>query len=196
MNTINLVSSLPDKKEYKNTTSHKFKEDLISFFKDKNIINALEIGANHGHTTKVLSYISEKVYAIDWEEENIEYVKSVNKERDNIIAIQGNAYEDSTYKDINCKFDLVFIDCVHIYENVIADINRSLEYFNENKGIYLVFDDYGHPHPVTKGVKTAIDESINSGLKLERYIGEDKGYSFGENTTLIGNEGIILSYGI
>ena len=196
MNNIELINSLPDKKEYKNTTSHKFKKDLISFFENKEIINALEIGANHGHTTKVLSHLANKVYAIDWLTENIEYIKEVNKDRDNVEIIQGDAYVDSTYENINCKFDLVFIDCVHIYENVIADINRALQYFDEERGIYLVFDDYGHSHPVTRGVKKAIDESIQSGLKFETHIGEDKGYSFSNNSTLIGNEGIILSYGI
>ena len=102
-----LINSLPDKKEYKNTTSHKFKRDLMSFFEDKQINNALEIGANHGHTTKVLSHIANKVYAIDWLTENIEYIKEVNKDRSNVVVIQGDAYENLTYKDINCKFDLV-----------------------------------------------------------------------------------------
>ena len=86
-----LINSLPDKKEYKNTTSHKFKRDLMSFFEDKQINNALEIGANHGHTTKVLSHIANKVYAIDWLTENIEYIKEVNKDRSNVVVIQGDA---------------------------------------------------------------------------------------------------------
>jgi SAM-dependent methyltransferase len=192
----NIIKNLPDKTEYKNTTSHKFKKDLIDFCKDKKIDNALEIGANHGHTTNVLSYIANKVYALDYLLENVNFIKEVNKDRDNIIIVHGDAYDDLTYKDINCKFDLVFIDCVHTYDNAMADINRALEYFDENKGIYLVFDDYGHPHPVTQGVRKAVDDSINAGLKFEKHIGESKGYSFNDSTTLIGNEGIILSYGI
>jgi len=192
----NLLDNLPDKTEYKNTTTHQFKRDLIDFCKDKNIDNVLEIGANHGHTTNILSYIANKVYAVDHLLENINYIKEVNKDRDNIIPIHGDAYSDLTYRNINCKFDLVFIDCIHLYDNVIADINRALKYFDENKGIYLVFDDYGHPHPTTRQVKKAIDDSINFGLKFERHIGENKGYSCNASTTLIGNEGIILSYGI
>tara|TARA_R110001592_G_scaffold314659_1_gene590372 strand:+ start:14257 stop:14844 length:588 start_codon:yes stop_codon:yes gene_type:complete len=192
----NIINNLPDKTEYKNTTSHKFKKDLISFCKDKKIDNALEIGANHGHTTNVLSYIANRVYALDYLQENVNFIKEVNKDRDNITIIHGDAYDDLTYKDINCKFDLVFIDCVHTYDNVVADINRALKYFDENKGVYLVFDDYGHPHPITQGVRKAIDDSITSGLKFEKHIGENKGYSFNDSTTLIGNEGIILSYGV
>ena len=148
---INFINNLPDKTEYKNTTSHRFKKDIVDFFQSKNINNALEIGANHGHTTNILSYIADNVYAIDYLLENINFIKEVNKDRNNINIIHGDAYNDLTYKDINCKFDLVFIDCVHIYDNVIADINRALQFFDENKGIYLVFDDYGHPHPITQG---------------------------------------------
>ena len=70
----NLIHNLPDKTEYKNTTSHKFKKDLMGFCKDKNIDNALEIGANHGHTTNILSYIANKVYAVDHLLENINYI--------------------------------------------------------------------------------------------------------------------------
>lgn len=191
-----ILNKLPDKTEYKNTTSHKFKKDLIEFFKDKEIDNALEIGANHGHTTNILSYIATRVYAIDYLLENINFIKTVNHDRNNIIPIHGDAYNDITYKNIKCKFDLVFIDCIHTYDNVISDINRALQYFDVNRGIYLVFDDYGHPHPVTQGVRTAIDESIASGLTFERYLGETNGYAFNDSTTLIGNEGIVLSYGI
>ena len=114
---IDIINNLPDKTEYKNTTSHKFKKDLIDFCKDKNLDNVLEIGANHGHTTNVLSHLANKVYALDYLLENVNFIKEVNKDRDNIVIIQGDAYSDLTYKNINCKFDLVFIDCVHTYKN-------------------------------------------------------------------------------
>ena len=67
----NLIHKLPDKTEYKNTTSHKFKKDLMEFCENKKIDNVLEIGANHGHTTNILSYIANKVYAVDHLLENI-----------------------------------------------------------------------------------------------------------------------------
>jgi hypothetical protein len=51
----------------------------MEFCKDKKIDNVLEIGANHGHTTNILSYIANKVYAVDHLLENINYIKEVNK---------------------------------------------------------------------------------------------------------------------
>ena len=81
----------------------------------------------------------------------------------------------------------------------MADINRALTLFNEERGMYLVFDDYGHPESI--GVKQAVDQAISEGLKLEKKIGEDPGFTVhrddeGSKFTLIYKEGIILSYGI
>ena len=56
-----------DKKENKNTTSHKFKKDLLEYFSDKSIKTCLEIGANWGYTTRVLDGpypVSEVVYNV------------------------------------------------------------------------------------------------------------------------------------
>ena len=49
----NIFKDIPTKREYKETTTIKFKNDLLNFFdidefKDKKI---LECGTNHGHTT-------------------------------------------------------------------------------------------------------------------------------------------------
>ena len=87
---------------------------------------------------------------------------------------------------------------MHLYPHVIADINRALTFFNEDKGIYLVFDDYGHPE--STGVKKAVDEAIKMGLKVEKEIGENPGFTVtrtdGTNFSLAHKEGMILSYGI
>ena len=38
---------------------------------------------------------------------------------------------------------------------------------NLNQGLYIIFDDYGHP--TSTGVKEAILEAVNSGFKIEKY---------------------------
>jgi len=50
---------IPDKRQYKDTTSLKFKEDLVSSFEDTECedYTILEVGTNHGHTTRILSYL-------------------------------------------------------------------------------------------------------------------------------------------
>ena len=42
------VKTLPNKDEESYTTSHKFKQDLIEFFKNKNLESCLEVGTSRG----------------------------------------------------------------------------------------------------------------------------------------------------
>lgn len=188
------LDSLPDKTEYKNTTSKKFKQDLINFFETKQLKNCLEIGTNHGHTTYVLSHLFEKVFTVDLHQSNIDFAKEVNTSRSNIHFITGDAYSPNTYTNIP-SVDVVFIDCMHTFAGVLSDIQTGLDKASSG-GVYFIFDDYGHP--TSTGVYEAIEESITQGLTREVYIGEGEGYTFSQSTnptTLIRSEGIILSYG-
>lgn len=190
----NILSNLPDKTDYKNTTSRKFKADLIDFFSDKNLDVCLEIGTNHGHTTYVLSHLFKKVYTVDLHQSNIDIAKEVNKDRDNITFITGDAYSPETYQNVPL-LDAAFIDCMHTYEGVLSDIQTSLNRCNP-AGMYLIFDDYAHP--TSTGVFQAIEAAISQGLTREVYIGEKEGFTFSKETnptTLLRDEGIILSYG-
>lgn len=187
---------VPDKTEDKNTTSHLFKHDLIDFFSrpETRIRSCLEIGTNHGWTTKILAQLFNTVTTIDFFENNIENAKKNNKDVSNITYIVGDAYNDFTYETIkDQKFNAVFIDCVHEYDYVIEDINRALTFKHDDEPIYLIFDDYGHPESL--GVNKAINEAIRNGLTIETYLGQDTGYQYNSASTLINHEGIILRYG-
>lgn len=190
-----MLEGLPDKTEYKNTTSLKFKRDLIEFFKDKDVESCLEVGTNHGHTTRVLSDIFKTVYTIDLDPKNTSRAKEVCEERTNINFITGDAYSDETYKDIP-KVDVCFIDCMHTFEGVTADIDRAINQVGEG-GLYLIFDDYGHP--ISIGVGKAVRRAIGKyHLTHETYVGEGVGFAYGvqgQLRRLINHEGIIVSYG-
>ena len=199
MNQIKeILDGIPEKHgSYKNTTTLKWKNDLIEFFINKNLDKCLEIGTCNGKTTKILSKIFKEIWSIEFNLKRINRAKEFCKNETNINFIHGNAYTDITYNNFPSSFDIAIIDCVHEYDNVMFDINKALSFFNGKK-IYLAFDDYGHPqHP---GVKKAIDDSIAQGLKLEKFIGEEPGFTVtrGDNTffNLTSKEGIILSYGI
>lgn len=188
-----LLDNLPDKTEYKNTTSKKFKLDLIEFFQDKKLSTCLEIGTNHGHTTYILSHLFETVYTIDLHKANTDIAKQVNKDRDNIVYITGDAYNRINYSHVP-EVDAAFIDCVHTYNAVLYDMETSVRKSSPD-GMYLIFDDYSHPQSM--GVHRAIEESIQKGLSREKLIGEEAGYTFKRDTnptTLVGSEGIILRY--
>lgn len=190
----NILNNIPDKTTYKNTTSLEFKSDLIDFFETKQLDTCLEIGTNHGHTTYVLANIFGQVYTVDHDPSNTSKAKAFNSKLSNIEYITGNAYASKTYVNVP-KLDVAFIDCMHTYDGVLADIQTALSLCRDT-GMYLIFDDYGHP--TSTGVYAAIEEAITQGLTREVYIGQQEGYTYSKSispTTLIRREGIILSYG-
>jgi ubiquinone/menaquinone biosynthesis C-methylase UbiE len=193
-----ILKGIPEKQGFhKNTTTLKWKKDFLDFFIDKNLNKCLEIGTCDGITTKILSKTFNEIWSVEFNQKRINRAKEFCKNETNINFIWGDAYNDITYNNFPSLFDVAIIDCVHEYDNVMVDINRILNFFNGEK-IYIAFDDYGHPqHP---GVKQAIDDSISQGLKIEKFIGEEPGYTVtrSDNTTftLTSKEGVILSYGI
>lgn len=201
MDIDKLLEQIPDKQgTSKDTTSRLWKKDVYNFFKEKNLENVLEIGTNQGWTALLFSHISKQVHTVELRPEMISLAKEHCEGASNINFIQGDAYANHTYINTPQYFDVVVIDCIHTYDAVIADINRALSYTNPDKGIYLVFDDYSHPHPTAVGVHNAIEDSILEGLKLEAYVGQGEGYEVfrpdGTSFKLLGPEGIILSYGV
>jgi hypothetical protein len=198
MDIDKLLLSIPDKHlRWKSTTSRVFKKDLYNFLADKNIEDTLEIGTNQGLTSLILSYVSKNVYTVELTEHNVNEAKKHCSERTNITFINGDAYSDRTYYSCPKYFDVVVIDCLHDYDSVIKDINRALSFTNPDKGIYLIFDDYSHPE--FAGVRSAIDEAIQMGLKVETYLGQPKDHIVNTSEThsfkLVGPEGVVLSYG-
>ena len=136
MNFEQILKDIPDKRQDKDTTSLKFKKDLIEFFgedwKDK---TCLEIGTNRGYTTRILSFLFKKVITCEYDSELVNFAKNVNKDRDNIEFLQKDVYQ-STWDFEN--IDVSFIDCVHEYENVMHDIQKSLQLVKSNKEMILV----------------------------------------------------------
>lgn len=184
-----LLDSIPDKRVDKNTTSLKFKEDLISFFSNKNLESCLEIGTNLGWTTRILSNIFKEVHTIEVSSLLVERAKENNKDSTNIKFYNIDATKRwNISKD---TFDVIFIDCIHTKAAVIEDIRQGLEYFPK----YLVFDDYGLPEK-TPAVKDAVLDFIeaNEEHSIEiTYIGEPSGSEPRIGRKLIDWEGVILS---
>lgn len=187
MNYTDFLTGIPDKRVDKNTTSLKFKQDLIDFFYPLQLKNCVEVGTSLGYSTRVLSFLFDDVTTIDIEYQNIQKALSFNSDRSNITFLHGNASESDWGIDI--KYDVSFIDANHSYAHVISDAEQSIR--NGIDHMYIVFDDYGLPES-TPSVKMAVDEMLSNGtLKLIKYIGEPAGNEPRQGRPLIDWEGII-----
>lgn len=181
-----ILRNIPDKRINKNTTSLKFKQDIIEFFYPLNLSRCVEIGTADGYSTQVLSYLFDEVVTIDISYENICNAAQFNKERTNIKYIVADSMQDWGNESL---FDVSFIDANHTYGFVINDTLKSLQYGNPD--MYIIFDDYGLPDNVP-AVKVAVDELIRRNIiQFVKYIGEPAGSEPRIGRPLVDWEGII-----
>jgi len=187
-----ILKGIPDKREDKNTTSLKFKQDMIDFlgddYKDK---TCLEIGAHRGYTTRILSFLFKKVISCENNDELRSFSQNLNKDRDNI------EYNDMDVYNTPWNFsniDVVFIDCNHEYNHVMSDIGNATELAKKGQELLLIFDDYGLDNP-WKGVKEAIDDYLFfPNFKIIKEIGEPKGSDCNPRVNMKEVEGLICTW--
>lgn len=194
---ILIKENIPDKNYFYSTTSHKFKLDIWDFFSELKSsfpfpYRIVELGTSRGYTTKLLSYIFDEIYTINYPQEKEALIYFSNK--DNINVYSFDLYNDMTKYYFNSipPSQVYFIDAIHNYEAVMSDINLCCSHHDSDEK-YLIFDDYG----LEPTVKKAIDESISKNqLKFIKYIGQQEGWEYGPptptyNRILKNYEGII-----
>jgi hypothetical protein len=131
---------------------------------------------------------------MDWREEpNLRMARELNQDRDNITYIQKNLYEGEW--NLEEKFDVFFIDCVHDFQNVYSDIINCCNI--SNKESYFIFDDYGiggYYHE--GGVTAAVDKfsKEQKGFNIIKEIGIPKGEVRTMGKPLLESEGVIVKY--
>lgn len=146
------------------TCSDEFRKDVRYLFKDKPHYKIAEIGSHKGYTTRYLSDIFTKVYAVDNSVEWINFNKKLNQDKNNIEYIHLDLYKDPW--DIIPDVDVVLIDALHSYQHCKSDVYNSMQNFQNLK--YIIFDDYG----VWSGVRRIVNELlIHKTLLFDNYIG-------------------------
>jgi len=183
-----LFSGVPNIHDDVWTCSDEMRYDIYNFFKDCGDYHIAEIGSHKGYSTRVLSKMFAKVYAVDNNIEFTNFNRDFNADLNNIEYVILDIYNDS-WEPITDSVDVVFIDAVHSYMGCKSDIMNSLHRFKNLK--YIIFDDYG----VWAGVKKAVDEFIRMGsLSFCTFIGLNdvpNGMNNGTGITKDVNEGII-----
>lgn len=147
-----LLQTIPDKFQNRNTTSHRFKRDLFDFFnkpefKDKHCV---EWGSHIGYTTKVMSYLFNTVTGFN-HSRTVE-AEEFNKDRPNVKFYGMDIYTSEI--PINTG-DVFLVDAVHTYDAVVDDTMRSLNFRSAGKK-YLIYDDYGAFPEIRKGIHDLI----------------------------------------
>ncbi len=174
-----LQEIVEDKNDNLSTTSFKFKTDLWNFFSkipESRIMNCVEFGTHKGQTTRVLSFLFNKVYSIN-KPNHFAEAEQLNKDRDNIQFVPFDLYQtdlDDNFRHQACNVFL--IDAGHDFDHVISDFTRTLNLkTNPEFPIYYVFDDFG----LIKDVHNAIQQLIRLG-RLEKvcYIGHEPRHEF------------------
>ena len=182
------IEELPEKswQDDPNTTSRKFKHDLLDFFgkpefKDK---TALELGCHYCHTSVILAQCVKHVYAIRENWSHDAYCTLNHKRVENVTIVVHDLYAG---KPIPVEqADIVFIDAVHTYEAIMSDVRNAFNIKSGDKK-WFVFNDYG----LCEGVNKAINELCQNGTLTKV---KDIGYSKGDPFLLplqFAGEGII-----
>ena len=167
------------------TCSDEMRNDIADFFKDKSNLKIAEIGSHKGYSTKILSNLFSKVYAVD---NSIEYTDiniNYNKDIINIEYVILDIYKNK-WDILPDDIDISFIDADHNYSGCKSDIINSIDRFKNLK--YIIFDDYG----VWAGVKQICDELMyNKTLLFEKFIGLTNIPGPDDEIVTNSNEGII-----
>jgi hypothetical protein len=183
-----LLNSVNHKDTFKNATSRKFKKDLIEYFSEDKYkeMTMVELGACHGDTTKIFSKIFKKVHAVDWKQSNLDLAKKRCEGSNNITYQVSNVATDAWDYP---KCDVVFIDASHDYPQILLDIEKTLNYFDNP---IIILDDHGNPNNMS--IRKAIDELVDTNkLKIQKYIGEESGFKTKSGWCMNDREGVICT---
>lgn len=178
-----------DKTQNLSTTSFKFKSDVWEFFQGFDDKIAVEFGTHKGQTSRVLSYLFNKVYTVNYQD-NAEAMR-LNSDRTNINYISNFNLYTNEVLPIDDMVSMFFVDGGHKYEELVYDINRITR-MNCDTDCYLLFDDYGST--INPGIKQAVTLAVNSNvLKIVKFIGHSEGHNFG-NAVKGGPDRILVDY--
>jgi hypothetical protein len=102
-------------------------DELCSDYLDKTK-TVLELGTYEGVSTKLFAYYAKHVTTVDIiKKSNID---SLLNEYNNINFIEGKTQD--ILSKLNIKYDLIYIDADHSYNNIKQDILGSINLLNEN----------------------------------------------------------------
>ena len=174
LKAIKNLDEIPDKSEWKTTTSKIFKLGLLQYLDKKPKMSWIEVGAAQGHTTHILACVAQEVLAIEIVEENCAKIRNFGHQ--NVSAVSLDLYGAHCSKFMaGQKFEAAIIDAQHKTDCVLKDIENC-----KLSGVKLfVFDDYGAFEEVRIAVDSFISELLSKNINHQvSFIGMPPGAYF------------------
>jgi len=181
-----IVDKVSHKNQFKNSTSRKFKRDLIDYFTENKYSKFVELGCCHGDTTAVASTLFDSVLGYDFNESNIEYATKLCSAYDNVtIKLKDCINEEWEFETP----DVIFFDHVHDRGGIETGLDKIKKMY---PNAIVVMDDYGH---IMNTVKPAIDNLIETKqIEVLKFIGENVGYKASNGKAFVNVEGLIFKF--
>jgi len=181
-----IVERVSHKNQFKNSTSRKFKRDLIDYFTENKYSKFVELGCCHGDTTAAVSELFDSVHGYDYNPDNISYATKLCSPYSNVTIELKDCINQEWDLD---NPDVIFFDYVHDQTGIINGLNKiKTSYPNA----IVVMDDYGH---IMDTVKPVINNLIKTGeIEVLKTIGESAGYKASNEKAFVDVEGLIFKF--
>ena len=142
-------------------------DDLCrKFISPKDVV--LEVGAHRGISTQLFCTYAKEVHAVEVSPTPKLY--NLTRNTDNLSLIERSSLE--FFNQNKVKYDLIYIDAAHDYDNVYQDIQLSIPALKPS-GILSGHDMIAGKDPQINGVLTAVNEIFpqvkNGDIILHRF---------------------------
>lgn len=184
--TQQLIESTAHKDTAKYTTSKKFKQDVVSYFKNFKDKTYLELGSCQGNSILIYSTLFKSAIGLEFDDQNIQTSEHTCRNHTNIDIYKFNVLDD--WNSIPTA-DVINLDALHNEQGIRYMLTNAKKFFPNS---IFIMDDYGH---IGGTIKVVIDELINlDKIEILNWIGEDKGYTAANKKVFVDKEGLIFKF--
>ena len=126
--------------------------------------NYLELGTFRGRTFNKVAPFANNAYAVDM---NIRMKKYIAHNK-NLIFFHCSTDEFFSQLKDDVKFDLIFIDACHLYENSMRDFENSFKHIKDN-GIIILHDTYPpNENYISEKINRNCGDSYKTALEIKK----------------------------
>lgn len=186
----NVLDKVNHKDTYKNSTTRRFKQELLDFLTNWNanvkpIHTIVEFGCCQGDTTRVMAELGATVYASDIDNNNVQIAKQKCLDCKNVHLEVKDVNSEWTYETP----DVIYLDALHDYHGIQTGLQRVKQQYPNT---IIIMDDYGHEMNTVKPIVDSLEQQGE--IEILTRIGEDKGFTAANGKSFVDKEGVIFKW--